>query len=227
LSRSSILITSDDPEFARTVTASWQASRSMPEITVATSDIWTPSVEGGYSVVIVGPVSNARLERILSCFDTLRSVAVVCVVDDEKNCLRLQSAHPNMVFIPRQDGWRSSLIAISTEAMRRVDAVVRAQRAERIALDNQNYAALGRYMLDMRSSVNDALTSVLGNADLLLEPGQPVPESREQIKTIHAMALRLNEIMQRFSSMASEIRLGEKESQDETETAAERLVRSR
>jgi signal transduction histidine kinase len=227
LSRSSILIISDDPEFARAVTGSWQAGRSVPEITVATSDIWTPSAAGGYSVVIVGPVCNGRLDGILSCFDSVRTVAVVCVVDDEKNCIGLQSAHPNMVFITRQDGWTASLMAISSEAMRRVDAVARAQRAERIALDNQNYASLGRYMLDMRSSVNDALTSVLGNADLLLEPEQPVPQSREQIKTIHAMALRLNEIMQRFSSMASEIRLGEKESQDETTAAGEWLVRSR
>ena len=47
-------------------------------------------------------------------------------------------------------------------------------------------------MLDMRPSVNNALTSVLGNADLLLlEPGQAHGESREQIQTIHTMALRL------------------------------------
>jgi hypothetical protein len=34
------------------------------------------------------------------------------------------------------------------------------------------------------------------------------------------MALRLNEIMQRFSSLASEMRSDEKESQAETEAAA-------
>ncbi len=73
-------------------------------------------------------------------------------------------------------------------------------------------------MLEMRPSVNDALTSVLGNADLLLlEPGQASGESREQIEAIHTMALRLNEIMQRFSSLASEMRAGEKVSQAETE----------
>jgi hypothetical protein len=80
-------------------------------------------------------------------------------------------------------------------------------------------------MLEMRPGVNDALTSVLGNADfLLLEPGQAPGESREQIQTIHEMALRLNEIMQRFSSLATEMRVGEMESQDETETALHRLV---
>jgi signal transduction histidine kinase len=227
LTRSSILIISDDPEFARLVTASWQAGRNVPEITVATSDVWTPGIVGGYSIVIVGPVSNGRLETILSCFDNTRATAVISVVDDEKNCALLQSAHPHLIFITRQDGWNSSLIAISTEAMRRVEAVRRAQRAERIALDNQSYASLGRYMLEMRSGVNDALTSVLGNADLLLEPEQAIRDPHEQIKTIHAMALRLNEIMQRFSSLASEIRLGETESQAETEAAGKRLVHGR
>jgi signal transduction histidine kinase len=80
-------------------------------------------------------------------------------------------------------------------------------------------------MLEMRPSVNNALTSVLGNADLLLlEPGQASGESREQIQTIHTMALRLNEIMQRFSSLATEMRAGETDSQAETEGVSRRLV---
>lgn len=40
--------------------------------------------------------------------------------------------------------------------------------------------------------------------------------SREQIQTIQSMALRLNEIMQRFSSLACEMRINEKESRIET-----------
>jgi hypothetical protein len=72
-------------------------------------------------------------------------------------------------------------------------------------------------MLEMRPGINNALTSAIGNADLLLlEPGQLSPECREQIRTIHAMALRLNEVMQRFSSLAAEMRASEKESQVET-----------
>ena len=80
-------------------------------------------------------------------------------------------------------------------------------------------------MLEMRPSVNNALTSVLGNADLLLlEPGRASAESREQIQAIHTMALRLNEIMQRFSSLASEMQAGEKESQAETESVSNRFA---
>jgi len=81
---------------------------------------------------------------------------------------------------------------------------------------------LGRYMIEMRPGINNALTSAIGNADLLLlEPGQLSPECRDQIRTIHAMALRLNEVMQRFSSLAAELRAGEKESQAETNLVAQ------
>lgn len=228
MSRTGILIISDEPEFARSVAASWQTTRHVAEITVATSDVWHPSVAAGYGVVIVGPVRNGRSAAILSALGGSPGTAIIAVVDDERTCSLLQIEHPHSIFITRQGGWTSSLIAVSSEALRRVEAVGRAQRAERVALESQSYATLGRYMLEVRPSVNNALTSVLGNADLLLFDSNPAGEdSREQIRTIHTMALRLNEIIQRFSSLANEIRMNEKESQAETEGLAERLVRRR
>lgn len=216
----SVLIISDDPEFARSIAANWRSARQLPEFTVATSDVWHPTVSDGYAAIIVGPVRDGKLKRILSSLDHGAGLAVICVANDEKTCGALQAAHPHLSFVSNQQGWTSTLTAISGEALRRVDAVRRAQRAERLALDAQNYAALGRYMLEMRSSVNNALTSVLGNADLLLlDFEQAGGDSREQIQTIHAMTLRLHEIMQRFSSLATELKLTEKESQAETERA--------
>ena len=76
-------------------------------------------------------------------------------------------------------------------------------------------------MMDMKHSVNNALTSMLGNAELLLlEPGQLSAQSLAQIKTIHNMALRINEIMQRFSSLSSEMRESETVSQAENQEAS-------
>jgi hypothetical protein len=61
-------------------------------------------------------------------------------------------------------------------------------------------------MLEMRHSMSDALTSVLGNSDLLLlEPGSFSAQSRAQIETIRNMTLRIHEIMQRFSSLEKEM----------------------
>jgi signal transduction histidine kinase len=122
------------------------------------------------------------------------------------------------VHIPLREDWAQTLLLVAGESLRRAEALRVAKRAERASAQNARYATLGRYMMEMKHSVSNALTSVLGNAELLLfEPGQLSSESLEQIKTIHSMALRINEIMQRFSSLSSEMREAEKASQAETE----------
>ena len=222
MSHSSVLIVSDDTEFARTVAARWQAERRVPEITLTTSDVWQSSAAEGYNLVIVGPVRDNKISAILSALNATPTAATIYVSTETKNVLRLAAEHPHVLIIAREDGWIGTLILVAGEALRRAAATTRAQRAERVSAEAQRNAVLGRYMLDMRPSVNNALTSVLGNADLLLlEPGQIHPDAREQIRTIHTMALRLHEIMQRFSSVAAEMRAGEKESQAETSNASQ------
>jgi hypothetical protein len=214
----SVLIVTDDSEFARTVAARWQAELRAPGITVATSDVWQPSIALGYALVISGPVRSGKSRVILSALCGSASTAVVHVVDHEKEVAALQAQHPALAVIPRHDGWINALILVAAEALRRMEAVNRSQRAERLAIESRQDAALGRYMLEMRPGINDALTSVLGNADLLLGDSIGASrQSREQIQTIHTMALRLHQVMQRFSSLAAEMRAGENESQAETE----------
>ncbi|MGD1211675.1 MAG: hypothetical protein ABR973_09995 [Candidatus Acidiferrales bacterium] len=222
----SVLIVSDDTEFARAIAARWQTERHVPGITLVTGDVWQPATGAGYDLVIVGPVRNRKLPLILAAVNASPGTAAVYVAEEEEDMSSLRAAHPQLLIVPRHDNWVRTLILISIEALRRVEAVGRAQRAERLALACQRHATLGHYMLEMRPSVNNALTSVLGNADLLLlEPGRASGgESREQIQAIHTMALRLNEIMQRFSSLASEMQAGEKESQAETESVSSRFA---
>jgi signal transduction histidine kinase len=222
---SSVLIVSDDTEFARTLAGRWQSERNVPEITLATSDVWRPASSSGYDLVVVGPV---RPGKRLSIFLDLRNAAgtaAVHLAGQDCDVPSLRAEYPQLLVISRKDDWAETLILLANEALRRVEAAARAQRAERLALACERYATLGRYMLEMRPSVNNALTSVLGNADLLLaQPGQMTGETRDQIRTIHTMALRLNEIMQRFSSLASEMEAGEKLSQAETQGDSLRLV---
>jgi signal transduction histidine kinase len=222
LTHSSVLIVSDDTEFARTVAARWQAEHRVPEITLTTSDVWQASTAEGYNLVIVGPVRNNKISAILSALSSISTAAAVYVSSEARDVPQLAAEHPHVLVIPREDGWIGTLILVAGEALRRAAATARAQRAERVAAEAQRNAVLGRYMLEMRPSVNNALTSVLGNADLLLLDPVPIhPDAREQIRTIHTMALRLNEIMQRFSSVAAEMRAGEKESQAETNSVSQ------
>jgi signal transduction histidine kinase len=225
LSYASVLIVSDDTDFARTVAARWQSERRVPEITLATSDVWQASTADGYNLVIVGPVRDSRASSILSALTPYTATASLCVCGDAREAVALSAGYPHLLVLPREDGWIATLILVAGEALRRTEAVARAQRAERAGIESQRNAALGRYMIDVRPSVNNALTSVIGNADLLLlDPGEISTEGRDQIRTIHAMALRLNEIMQRFSSLAAELRAGETESHAETADASPRLV---
>jgi len=76
----------------------------------------------------------------------------------------------------------------------------------------EHQALLGRYMLEMRHSLNNALTSILGNAELiLLDPQALSPNLKVQIETIRNMGMRINEIMQRFSSLQKEMQLVEQQ----------------
>jgi hypothetical protein len=228
LNHPSVLIVSDDAEFTRTIAARWQSERHVPEMTLVTSGVWHPSTASNHDLVIIGPVRHGNSAAILAAVSGSPRTAAIYFAEEERDVAALHAEHPHLLVVSRQDGWAGTLILVSIETLRRVEAVRRAQRAEGMALASQGHATLGRYMLEMRPSVNNALTSVLGNADLLLlEPGQAYGESREQIQTIHTMALRLNEIMQRFSSLATEMRAGEKESQAETEASSHRLVAQR
>jgi hypothetical protein len=217
LSHTNVLIISDDTEFARSIVARWQSERRLLEITVTTGDLWRAQSAGNCNLVIVGPLQTTSPSGILSALNAYPATAAIYVSNEGRNEPFLAAENPHVLFLSREDGWIETLILLATEALRRSEAITRAQRAERLGIESHRHASLGRYMLEMRPSVNNALTSVLGNADLLLlEPEKISTDCREQIRTIQTMALRLNEIMQRFSSLATEMRSSEKESQAET-----------
>lgn len=204
--------------------ACWQAERHVPAMTAVSSDVWG-SQQAGYDLAVLGPVKAAKLDGIVTSLDP-GAVILLCASADALEVAPLRERYPRLVHIPLREDWARTLVLVAGEALRRVEAVRKAQRAEQAAAQHERYATLGHYMLEMKHSVNNALTSVLGHAELLLlEPGQLSAAAREQIKTIHSMALRLSEIMQRFSSLASEIRELEKASQAETEEVSTGSVR--
>jgi signal transduction histidine kinase len=132
---------------------------------------------------------------------------VVYVVNDAVAAQAAREKLARVIVLRHYEGWLEALVAIGGEAVRRIEAMERAQKAEQIAVQLQQDATLGRYMLDMRHSLNNALTSVLGNSELLLlEPGALSAPVRDQMDTIRNMALRMHEIIQRFSSLEAEMR---------------------
>jgi signal transduction histidine kinase len=219
LPNANVLILTDQTEFAGLLTACWQAERQAPAITVLASDLWKDHSELRHDLVVVGPLQDGKLPGILQSLDPAAAV-ILCAPADSRELGQLRTRYPRLLHVPLREDWAQTLLLVAGESLRRSEALRLARQAERRAMRNEQNAILGRYMTDMKHSVNNALTSMLGNAELLLlEPGQLSKQSLAQIKTIHSMALRINEIMQRFSSLASEMREAENASQAETESA--------
>jgi signal transduction histidine kinase len=217
LRHANVAILSDEAEFARLLTACWQAERQAPGITVLNSDLWRGQNAPSHDLIVIGPVREGKLTSVLRSLDSATAV-ILCAPADSREFGQLRAKYPRLVHIPLREDWAQTLLLVAGESLRRTEALRMARQAERHAAKNENHATLGRYMLEMKHSVNNALTSMLGNAELLLlEPGQLSSQSLAQIKTIHSMALRINEIMQRFSSLSSEMREAENAYQAETE----------
>ena len=213
----SVLILSDDREFARLLTACWQVERQLPELSVLTSDLWSMEAADSSDLVVIGPLREGKLPEILRNAPPSTAV-ILCAPSDAKELGALRKKYPRLLHVPLREDWTQVVLLVAGESLRRAEALRLAQKAEQRATQNANQAVLGRYMVDMRHNLNNAMTSLLGNAELLLlEPGELSAQSLAQIKTIHTMALRINEVMQRFSSLASEMREVETGSQAETE----------
>lgn len=215
----SVLILTDEAEFARLLTACWRAERQAPGITVLGSDLWKDHESVPHDLIVVGPLRDGKLSQILRALEPAMAV-ILCAPADSRELGQLRSRYPRLVHVPLREDWTQTLLLVAGESLRRTEALRLARQAENKAARNEQYATLGRYMADMKHSVNNALTSMIGNAELLLlEPGQLSKQSLAQIKTIHSMALRMNEIMQRFSSLSNEMQDAENASQAETDEA--------
>jgi signal transduction histidine kinase len=222
-----VLILTDDAEFARLLTACWQVERHLPGISVLTSDLWSGEGPVAPDLLVIGPLKDGKLAEVLHSMAPATAV-ILCAPSDGKELGLLRNGHPRLLHVPLREDWAQVVMLVAGESLRRAEALRLAQLAEQRAALNASQAVLGRYMIDMKHSVNNAMTSLLGNAELLLlEPGELSAQSLAQIKTIHTMALRINEIMQRFSSLASEMREAETASQAETEDAATALFPER
>ncbi|HMD32215.1 MAG TPA: hypothetical protein VKG84_09925 [Candidatus Acidoferrales bacterium] len=212
-----VLIVSDEPEFGRQLTARWQTEPRVPALTQVSSDLWNPASAAGYDLLILGPLAAHRRPGILQSFGPA-GVDVLLVVENDREAAEVQSLDPGCVVLLREGEWASVVVALAGQMVRRIAAQRRATAAENVTKVLQRRAALGRYMLEMRPDLNDALTSAMGNADLLLlESGGMKAEALDHVRTLHRMVLRLNEMVQRFSSLACELQLAEKASQGETE----------
>jgi signal transduction histidine kinase len=224
VSQLTVLIYTDDAEFANTIVARWQTERTVPRFLISSDAGWDRDREVRYDLAIVGPlVSDDPVSAVKQIDPQIRPV--LYVASRAATGLTVRNAHPRVLILNDYEGWVNAVVLLAAEALRRVDATIRARKAEQSVSAAQRHALLGRYMLDMRHNVNNALTSILGNSELLLlEPGKVSADVREQIETIHSMSMRLHEILQRFSSLETEMQFAERQSQREMPSSMHSFV---
>ncbi|HUC28176.1 MAG TPA: hypothetical protein VMR80_01280 [Candidatus Acidoferrum sp.] len=211
-----VLIISDDPDFSRRVTARWQMERTVPTFTLLSGELWPRFAADIFDVAIVGDLRRDLLSVVL---EPLHSTGqpVYCVTCDTATAQLVRERWPRVSILRPSDHWLETLVLAASEAVHRSRAESRARLAELSCATLERQATLGRYMLEMRHNLNNALTSVLGNSDLLLlEPGSLSAQTRAQIETIRNMTLRIHEIMQRFSSLEKEMNVVAQQSIRET-----------
>jgi signal transduction histidine kinase len=203
--QATVLIISDDAEFSREVTSRWQSERSVPSFTLMSSDIRLAFDPENFQLAIAGRIRTQALSVVLEAMDAAGK-RVIFVSDSLSVLQTVRDRWPRILALRQHEGWLDTLMLVASESLFRARAETRAHRAEHACASAESQATLGRYMLEMRHTFNDALTSVLGNSELLLlDAGSLSAEARAQLSTIRNMSLRMHEILQRFSSLEKEL----------------------
>jgi signal transduction histidine kinase len=200
-----VLIISDEVDFSRRITARWQMERNLPTFTLLSGELWPRFAVDVFDVAIVDDLRRDLLSVVLEPLHST-SQPIFCVCQDAATAHLVHERWPRIAILRRSEHWLETLVLAANEAVHRSRAESRARTAETACASLDRQATLGRYMVEMRHNLNNALTSVLGNSDLLLlEPGSLSAQTRAQIETIRNMTLRIHEIMQRFSSLEKEM----------------------
>ena len=214
--QSTVLIISNEAEFSHAITARWQSESNLPTFTLMSGDLCPGLDSEGFDVAVVGGITTNTVPPILKALDACgKPVIFIRKVDQPP-----VNGKCRFMELTQDDGsWLDAVVHIVSESLRAAEASARIQRLVQTNSQLVRDAALGRYILEMRHGLNNALTSVLGNSELLLlEPetlAPLTPPVRSQIDTIHNMALRIHEIMQRFSSLEKELNVAQKQAAKE------------
>jgi len=117
-----------------------------------------------------------------------------------------------VISIDQIAGWLDLVISVAQKLLENSGAASELAMLSELRSQVEREAALGRYILETRHSLNNALTSILGNSELMLMDNESLsPTLRTQLETIRNMGMRMNEVLQRFSSLQKEMQFTEQQ----------------
>ncbi len=215
LNRATVLVLSSDPAFARQVTANWPEAPESPEFIVLKEDLGADLGQDTYDLAVADASNNPT-----SIADVLIAAGKPAILVHSDSFISRCSARASVLLLHRQaETWPAIVGVLGREILRREKAEQRAHEAEQRRAAAEAEATLGRYMVEMRHTVSNALTSVLGHAELMShEPGLPAKVLAEA-DTVRNMALRLNGVFQRFFSLEKELSVAAREAGKGSELA--------
>jgi signal transduction histidine kinase len=204
-----VLILSSDPAFSRQLTEIWSSGADAPEFVILGQGLCHELHPDSYDLAIADVSSSDQPDSLKTML--MGSGKPAIMMSGELDVA--PNTQSSIVEIPGgTKQWPATVVLVGREMLRRASAESRTRVSEHARAEAEAEATLGRYMVEMRNNVTNAITSVLGNAELLLlEPGLPAPV-QAQADTIRNMALRLNEVFQRFSSIEKELNVAARES---------------
>jgi len=186
---STVLIISDDADFLHAISTRWQVEKNEP--------VFVSDARASFDLAIVGKTDAAVL-------DSLRISGKPVIHVSSLN----GHAHsfPGVISIDQIAGWLDLVISVAQKFLENSGAASELAVLSELTSRLEREASLGRYILEMRHSLNNALTSILGNSELMLMESESLsPALRTQVETIRNMGMRMNEILQRFSSLQKEM----------------------
>ena len=215
MERPTVAIITDDAAFANALTRHWLTEREVPAFVLVQGDSefhTAPDFDLAVAVRIVP-------EKLEAAVDALASMGKPAILVSTMNGNSPRAA--NLVVLPEVLEWPELAVVVAQQILQREQSRSGISRLQEINAQLEREASLGRYMIEVQHNLNNALTSVLGNSDLILLNAQHLPASlRMQVETIRNMSMRMNEIMHRFSSLQKEMQLIEEQNSQKTSRAA-------
>jgi signal transduction histidine kinase len=206
-----VLVISETPGFAQTILDWFHLEPNLPSPTAVSMDLCSNLSAASFDLAIVEGLPAPRLGPFLAQLEPLGKALLVVVPDAATGSLVSVTA-PRALILRQGEGFLPALMLIAVEVVKRIEAESRLRDAEQALATSESSALLGRYITEMRHTINNALTSVMGNSELLLfEPGAFSAHHRSQIETIRTMSVRIHEIMQRLASLDTEMKWMEKQ----------------
>lgn len=215
MERPTVAIITDDAAFANALTRRWLTEREVPAFVLVQGDSDFQNTLD-FDLAVAVRIAPENLAAAVNSLNATNKPAILV------SSLNGNSPHgPKLTVLPEVLEWPNLVVLVSQQMLQRERSKQELNRFQQTIAELERDASLGRFMLEVRHNLNNALTSVLGNSDLILLDAEQLPATlRQQVETIRNMSMRMNEIMHRFSSLQKEMQLMEEQSMQKVSKAA-------